>query len=401
MKIIVNRVQDFLRLETSAGFILIFAALLALMANNSPASQFYSGFLNTPVAIQVGALEIAKPLLLWINDGLMAIFFFLVGLEVKREVLQGELSSVDKAILPFCAAIGGMAGPAIIYSIINWGDATAMRGWAIPSATDIAFALGVLSLLGKRVPVALKIFLLALAIIDDIGAIVIIAIFYTENLSVQALGLAAVGFAALITLNRSGVKSITPYALIGLAIWVCVLKSGVHATLAGVLTALAIPIKGRNEASQSPLHYLEHSLHPWVAFAVLPLFAFANSGISFSGLTFADLTATIPLGIAAGLFFGNQIAIFSLTFLIVSLGFARLPQGIRWVHIYGAGCLAGIGFTMSLFIGTLAFDSPGLINQVKLGVLIGSIASGILGYCVLRWSSTAKVVVIEPIGTHA
>ena len=388
MKIIKNRVQDFLRLETSAGFILIFAALLALFANNSPVAQLYTDFLNTPVAVQVGALEIAKPLLLWINDGLMAIFFFLIGLEVKREVLQGELSTIDKAILPFFAAIGGMAGPAIIYSAINWGDPINMLGWAIPSATDIAFALGVLSLLGTRVPVALKIFLLALAIIDDIGAIVIIAIFYTENLSITALGLAVVGFAALIALNRSGVKSITPYALIGLAIWVCVLKSGVHATLAGVLTALAIPMKGQDEGSQSPLHYLEHFLHPWVAFVVLPLFAFANSGISFSGLTLADITATIPLGIATGLFFGNQIAIFSLTFVIVKLGFARLPEGVRWIHIYGVGCLAGIGFTMSLFIGTLAFESSELINQVKLGVLLGSMASGILGYSILRWSGS-------------
>ncbi|MDD9911117.1 MAG: Na+/H+ antiporter NhaA [Ahrensia sp.] len=388
MKLIVNRVQDFLRLETSAGIILIFAAILALIANNSPLSPLYAAFLNTPVEVQIGALEIAKPLLLWINDGLMAIFFFLVGLEIKREVLQGELSSVDKAILPFFGAIGGMAGPAIIYSYINWGDPLAMRGWAIPSATDIAFALGVLSLLGTRVPVTLKIFLLALAIMDDIGAIVIIAIFYTENLSILALGAGAVGFVALVALNRAGVKSITPYALVGLVVWVCVLKSGVHATLAGVVTALAIPINGKEEGSQSPLHYLEHSLHPWVAFAVLPLFAFANSGISFAGLSLADITAPLPLGIATGLFFGNQILIFVLTFSIVKLGMASLPVGVRWIQIYGAGCLAGIGFTMSLFIGTLAFDDPALINQVRLGVLLGSIASGIWGYSILRWASS-------------
>lgn len=380
---IITRVQEFLRLETSAGILLICAAVLALIANNSPADFLYAGFLNTPVAIQLGALEIAKPLLLWINDGLMAVFFFLVGLEVKREVVQGELSSIDKAMLPLFAAIGGMAGPAIIYSYMNWGDGVAMRGWAIPSATDIAFALGVLSLLGNRVPLALKIFLLALAIIDDIGAIVIIAIFYTADLSPQALALAAVGFIALVALNRAGVKAITPYALIGVIVWVCVLKSGVHATLAGVVTALAIPLKGKNEGDPSPLLQLEHALHPWVAFMVLPIFAFANAGVSFAGLSLSDLTATLPMGIAAGLFFGNQIAIFAICFTIVKLGLARLPDGVRWSHIYGAGALAGIGFTMSLFVGTLAFDDAAIINQVRLGVLSGSILSAILGYSVL------------------
>ncbi|MEM9574780.1 MAG: Na+/H+ antiporter NhaA, partial [Pseudomonadota bacterium] len=299
---IVNRIQDFMKLETSAGIILMFAAALALFANNSFLSGFYDQFLSTPVKIQVGALVIAKPLLLWINDGLMAIFFFLVGLEVKREVLQGELSSLSKASLPFIAAIGGMAGPAIIYSYINWGNDITMRGWAIPSATDIAFALGVLALLGPRVPVSLKIFLLALAIIDDIGAISIIAVFYTENLSVTSLGLGFIGFFALVTLNKLGVKSITPYALIGTFIWVCVLKSGVHATLAGVLTALTIPIAGKTANDQSPLHHLEHALHPWVAYMVLPIFAFANAGVALGGLSLADLTASVPLGIALGLF---------------------------------------------------------------------------------------------------
>ena len=365
----------------------MFAAALALIANNSGLSSLYSSFLSTPVAIQFGALEIAKPLLLWINDGLMAIFFFLVGLEVKREVLQGELSSFSKASLPLIAAIGGMAGPAIIYSYINWGNAETMAGWAIPSATDIAFALGVLALLGNRVPVSLKIFLLALAIIDDIGAIMIIAIFYTANLSVSSLVLALVGFCGLLALNRSGVKSITPYALIGLFIWVCVLKSGIHATLAGVLTALAIPIQGKNKGDQSPLHSLEHALHPWVAFAVLPLFAFANAGVSLAAIQLSDLTATVPLGIALGLFFGNQLAIFALCYTAVKFKIAKLPQNVRWIQIYGVGCLAGIGFTMSLFIGTLAFSDPELVNQVRLGVLMGSFASAILGYSVLSIAS--------------
>jgi len=384
------RLTEFMKLETSAGIFLMLAAILALLANNSFLSGLYSGFLNTPVEIQVGALEIAKPLLLWINDGLMAIFFFLVGLEVKREVLKGELSSINKASLPFLAAIGGMAGPAIIYSFINWGDALTMRGWAIPSATDIAFALGVLALLGSRVPTSLKVFLLALAIIDDIGAIVIIAIFYTENLSTEALGLALLGFAVLLGINRSGVKSITPYALVGLFIWVCVLKSGVHATLAGVITALAIPMTGKDENSESPLNYLEHALHPWVAFMVLPIFAFANAGVDLSVLQLSDLTAKVPLGIALGLFFGNQILIFTLTFIAVKIGIAKLPEDVRWVQIYGTGCLAGIGFTMSLFIGTLAFSDPDIINQVRLGVLMGSFASGILGYTVLRLTSQPK-----------
>lgn len=394
MSLIINKVQDFMKLEVSAGIMLMLAAFLALVASNSPLSPYYAQFLSTPVTVSLGTFEIAKPLLLWINDGLMAIFFFLVGLEVKREILEGELSSIDKATLPLIAAIGGMAGPAIIYSFINWDNPQTLVGWAIPSATDIAFALGVLALLGSRVPVSLKVFLLTLAIIDDIGAITIIALFYTADLSLTALGGAGIGFVALIVLNRAGVTRIGPYVLIGLFIWVCVLKSGVHATLAGVLTALAIPIAGKTKQAQSPLHYLEHALHPWVAFAVLPLFAFANAGVGLSSLQLSDLTATVPLGIAAGLFFGNQLAIFTLCFLAVRLRIARLPENVRWVQIYGTGCLAGIGFTMSLFIGTLAFSDPALIDQVRLGVLMGSLASALLGYTVLRLTA-------EPLRTPA
>ena len=387
MSLILHKVQDFMKLEISAGIMLMLAAALALAASNSPLSPYYAQFLSIPVSISLGTFEIAKPLLLWINDGLMAIFFFLVGLEVKREILEGELSSIDKATLPLIAAIGGMAGPAIIYSYINWDNPQTLVGWAIPSATDIAFALGVLALLGSRVPASLKVFLLALAIIDDIGAITIIALFYTADLSMGALGIASVGFAALIALNRCGVKSITPYVLIGVCIWVCVLKSGVHATLAGVLTALTIPIAGKRKEAQSPLHYLEHALHPWVAFAVLPLFAFANAGVGLGALQLSDLTSTVPLGIAAGLFFGNQLAIFTLCYLAVNLRIAKLPGNVRWVQIYGTGCLAGIGFTMSLFIGTLAFSDPALIDQVRLGVLMGSLASALLGYTILRLSA--------------
>jgi NhaA family Na+:H+ antiporter len=383
---VVTKIQDFLRLETSAGLILMAVALLALIANNSPLAGFYSGFLSTPVEIQFGSFEIAKPLLLWINDGLMAIFFFLVGLEIKKEVLEGELSSFDKAALPLFAALGGILGPAAIYVFLNWSDPVAIQGWAIPAATDIAFALGVLALVGSRVPVSLKILLLAVAIIDDLAAIIIIALFYTQDLSLFALGLGGVGTLGLIALNRMGVVRIIPYALIGVFVWACVLKSGVHATLAGVVTALAIPLKGKTPQESSPLHRAEHGLHIWVAFLILPLFAFANAGVSLKGVSFADLLAPLPLGIALGLFIGKQFGVFSFAWLAVKLGLAKLPNDANWVQVYGIACLTGVGFTMSLFIGTLAFEGDALLNAVRLGVLMGSFASGLLGYILLRAS---------------
>jgi len=383
MAAIVSKIQDFLRLESSGGIILMIAALLALFANNTFLSPVYGALLSTPVVVQVGALEIAKPLLLWINDGLMAVFFFLVGLEIKREVLQGELSSFDKAALPIFAAIGGMAAPALVYASFNWGDAETLRGWAIPAATDIAFALGILALLGARAPVSLKIFLLAVAIIDDLGAIVIIAMFYTADLSLAALGLAGAGFAGLLALNRLGVKRVTPYVLIGAFMWVCVLKSGVHATLAGVLTALVIPIQGHTPAAQSPLHRVEHDLHPWVAFMVLPIFAFANAGVSFEGLSFGALLAPAPIGIALGLYLGKPLGVVGLTFLAVKAGVAKLPPAMGWPQLAGVACLTGVGFTMSLFIGGLAFDSAERLNDVRLGVLMGSVLSGVTGYLLL------------------
>ncbi|MEM8749142.1 MAG: Na+/H+ antiporter NhaA [Pseudomonadota bacterium] len=383
---IVNRLQDFMKLESAAGIILMFAAVLALISNNSPLSYFYAQLLSTPMEIQIGALEIAKPLILWINDGLMAIFFFLVGLEIKREVMEGELSSFDKAVLPMLAAVGGMLGPALMYAFINWGEPETLRGWAIPAATDIAFALGILTLLGNRVPVSLKVFLLAVAIIDDLGAIVIIALFYTENLSTSALGIGLVGIVALVALNRSGVKKIVPYTLIGVFVWVCVLKSGVHATLAGVITAFAIPLAGKTKEDPSPLHHLEHALHPWVAYMVLPIFAFANAGVSLAGIRAEDLLAPVPLGIAMGLIVGKQVGVFGFTFAAVKLGIAKLPTGTNWREIYALACLTGVGFTMSLFIGTLAFDDAETINQVRLGVLMGSLVSGVLGYVLLRQS---------------
>lgn len=382
---IVNKIQDFLKYETSAGFVLMFVAVLALIANNSPLSGFYSGFLSTPVEVQFGNFEIAKPLLLWINDGLMAIFFFLVGLEIKREVLEGELSSFDKAALPIFAAIGGVIVPALFYVYFNISDPVAVQGWAIPAATDIAFALGILALVGSRVPVSLKILLLAVAIIDDLVAIIIIALFYTQNLSLTALAWAALGVLALIALNRSKTMRIMPYALIGVFVWACVLKSGVHATLAGVITALAIPLKANDPTKTSPLHHAEHALHIWVAFLILPLFAFANAGVSLKGITFSDVMAPIPLGIALGLFLGKQIGVFSFSWIAVKLGLAKLPSGANWCQVYGIACLTGVGFTMSLFIGTLAFEGDDTLNSVRLGVLMGSIASGVLGFTLLRF----------------
>ncbi len=387
---IVTKVQDFLRLETSAGFLLMLVAVLALLANNTIFSHAYSSFLNTPVELQIGGFEIAKPLLLWINDGLMAIFFFLVGLEIKKEVMEGELSTRDKAALPVFAAIGGIIIPALIFVGINLTSPETLSGWAIPAATDIAFALGVLALIGSRVPVSLKIFLLAVAIIDDLAAIIIIALFYTQDLSLTALGWAGVGSLALLALNRMRVMSITPYAIIGILVWACVLKSGVHATLAGVVTALAIPLKHTDPQRSSPLHKAEHGLHVWVAFLILPLFAFANAGVSLKGISLSDLIAPLPLGIALGLFAGKQIGVFGMSYMAIKAGWAKLPAGTSFLQLYGVACLTGVGFTMSLFIGTLAFSDSETLNAVRLGVLMGSIAAGVQGYTILRLASRPR-----------
>ena len=385
----ITAIREFMRLEAAGGIVLVISAGLALVMANTALAPFYQLFLDVPVVVQVGALELAKPLLLWINDGLMAIFFFLVGLEIKREVLQGELSSRSQASLPGFAAIGGMAIPALFYVLINLGDPETLRGWAIPAATDIAFALGVLALLGRRVPAALKVFLLALAIMDDLGAIVIIAVFYTADLSVTSLGLAAVGMVILACINLFGVKRLAPYMLVGLAVWVCVLKSGVHATLAGVAVAFFIPLKTKTEEGHSPLEHLEHILHPWVAFAILSIFAFANAGVSLEGLTFAYLLEPIPLGIAAGLFIGKQIGVFGFAYAAVRLGLAQLPLSVNWLQIYGVSMLTGIGFTMSLFIGTLAFDDLEHATGVRVGVLCGSLLSAVGGYLLLSFTSRA------------
>ncbi len=383
--------QAFFQHPAAGGILLMAAAVLALTLANSPLSGLYDRFLETPVVIQIGAFAINKPLLLWINDGLMAVFFFLVGLEVKREVVEGRLSNMRQAGLPILAAVGGMIVPALIYIGLNADDPTALNGWAIPAATDIAFALGVLALMGSRVPVALKVFLLALAIIDDIGAIVIIALFYTSQLSPVVLIIAAIGTAALGFINYRGVTRTAPYIVVGLIVWVCVLKSGVHATLAGVVIALFIPLRARIEEGKSPLKEIEHGLAPWVGFGVMPVFAFANAGVSLQHVTFADLFAGVPLGIAAGLFVGKQLGIMSFVWIGIKLGIARLPQGVTWLQIYGTALLAGIGFTMSLFIGTLAFSGPEQAAAIRVGVLTGSLLSAIAGAIVLRLALPSEV----------
>ena len=383
-----ERLRTFIASESAGGIILIVAAALALAIANSPLLPDYQKLLSTPVAFSAGSLvAIDKPLLLWINDGLMALFFFLIGLEVKREIVTGQLRSWKQASLPIIAAIGGMAIPAIVFVALNLGSPENLRGWAIPAATDIAFALGLLALLGSRVPVALKALLLAIAIIDDIGAIAIIAIFYTENMNLAALALALVPAAAMLLLNRAGVARTIPYFLFAALLWICVLKSGVHATLAGVVTALFVPIATGEER---PLERLEHALHPWAAFLILPIFAFANAGVSFAGAGLDASLAPLSLGIAAGLVIGKQLGIFGACWLAVKAGWARLPEGVGFRHVYGLSCLAGIGFTMSLFIGNLAFADPQQIAAVKFGVLGGSLVSAITGIVVLRFASPRK-----------
>ena len=381
----VATILRFLKLEATSGLLLMAAAALALVFANSALAPIYETLLSTKVAVLVDGVGIDKPLLLWINDGLMAIFFLVVGLEIKREVLQGELSSWNKAALPVVAAVGGMLAPAAVYLAFNAGSAP--DGWAIPAATDIAFALGVLALLGPRVPAALKIFLLALAIIDDLGAIVIIAFFYTSKLSLLSLALAGGAAIGLLLLNRLGVRNLGGYLLLALFLWVCVLKSGVHATLAGVVAAAFIPADRRGSEAQSPLADLEHRLHPWVAFGIMPIFAFANAGVSLEGVSFAALFEPLPLGIALGLFLGKQLGVFAFSLGAVKLGLAQLPAGVRWSQLYGVALLTGIGFTMSLFIGTLAFSDQSAGVAVRLGVLLGTLLSAVCGYLWLRFAA--------------
>ncbi|MGH8728526.1 MAG: Na+/H+ antiporter NhaA [Burkholderiales bacterium] len=391
-----SAIQEFLHKESAGGIVLALAAAIALLISNSPLANLYDSLLATAVALQAGDFKLAKPLLLWINDGLMAVFFLLVGLEIKREILEGELSSVAQSLLPGVAAIGGMVLPAAIYTAFNWSDPVARAGWAIPAATDIAFALGVLSLLGKRVPISLKIFLTAVAVIDDLGAIVIIALFYTADLSTAMLFGAALATLTLLVLNLAGVTRIAAYVIVGTVLWVTVLKSGVHATLAGVILAFAIPLRARDEENHSPLKHLEHTLHPWVAFGVLPIFAFANAGVSFSGMSPATLVEPVPLGITLGLFLGKLIGVFGASFLLIKAGVAKLPESAGWTELAGVALLCGIGFTMSLFIGSLAFEqqSGKFDGLLRLGVISGSIASAVVGYVVLAFAAKRRTQIL-------
>jgi NhaA family Na+:H+ antiporter len=387
-----NGFKTFLRHDSAGGVLLVFMTMVAMVLANSPYVGFYENFLATPVQARIGNLDIAKPLLLWINDGLMAVFFFMIGLEIKREVLTGSLSSPSQVVLPGIPAIAGIAAPALVYICFNGQDAVAIEGWAIPSATDIAFALGVFTLFGSRLPLSLKLFLLSVAIFDDIGAIMIIALFYSSDLSTLSLIVASSALLLLFAFNRLSVRSQAAYIMVGMVVWVAVLKSGVHATLAGFAIAWFIPLKLKNKNGQAMLPHLEHSLHPWVSFAILPLFAFANAGISLTGVSLEALLNPVPLGIAAGLFIGKQVGIFGACWLAIKLGLARLPESATWMQFYAVTIVCGIGFTMSLFIGSLAFEAQGAeyMIDVKLGVLIGSLLSAVAGSILISWSQTSK-----------
>lgn len=378
--------REFLRLESAGGLILVSAAVLALILANSPLSHLYDRLLGLELTVMVESFGVSKPLLLWVNDGLMAVFFLLVGLELKREVVEGQLSRADQVALPALAAIGGLVLPAAIYWLINRDDPSGLNGWAVPTATDIAFALAILSLLGSRVPASLKIFLTTIAIFDDLAAIVIIAVFYSADLSIASLVAAGGGILVLFTLNRLGVKSLAAYIIVGIFIWLFVLKSGVHATLAGIAVAFFIPLKDGDE--HSPLRHLEHTLHPWVAYAVLPIFAFANAGLPLAGVSIDAVFGTVSVGIALGLFFGKQIGVFGMTALMIGLGIAKKPEGSSWAMLYGIALLCGVGFTMSLFIGSLAFEHGGFSQTaaLKIGVIFGSVASAVCGWLVLHLS---------------
>jgi NhaA family Na+:H+ antiporter len=368
--------------EAAPGILLMIAAAAAMILANSSAGPAYQGFFDQILSVTLGGIGMSKPLILWINDGLMAVFFFLIGLELKREMLEGRLNTPREVMLPGIAALGGMLAPMAVYLMLTRGDPGLTQGWAIPAATDIAFAVGVLALLGKSVPPALKIFLLTLAILDDLGAILIIALFYGHGLQPEYLVMALVPLGVLALMNRAGAHRVAPFVLVAVILWVLVLKSGVHATIAGVVAAFFLPLK--DKYGKSPLHSVEHGLQPYVMLLIAPLFALGNAGVQLGGLAIGDLFAPLPLGIALGLLIGKQFGVFTATFLAVKLGLARLPDGVNWAMIYGLSCLAGIGFTMSLFIGSLSFDDLTQMNAVRMGVLAGSVLSAILGYSVLR-----------------
>ena len=391
-----NSFEEFIKKESSTGILLIIATVAALICKNTFLSEFYVGFLSTPVVVQVGALEINKELHLWINDGLMAVFFFLIGLEVKREMVQGHLSTIGQALLPGIAAVGGVVAPALFYLYFNMGDDGNTNGWAIPTATDIAFAVGVLALLGPKIPVSLKIFLLALAIFDDLAAIIIIAALYTVDLSITSFIVAGVSIALLIFMNIMKVSRPGMFILVGLVLWVSVLKSGVHATLAGVILALTIPLTSTDKKGRSfsMSETFEHTLHVWVSGLILPLFAFVNAGVLLKGIDLSQMFQPVPIGIILGLFVGKQVGVFAFAFAAIKLGLAKLPAGTTWLQLYGVSVLTGIGFTMSLFIDSLAFtgeESRLFAHTDKLGILVGSLLSGVLGFLILKFAPAAKI----------
>lgn len=390
---VTQSIRKFLQKETASGILLVAAAVLALICANSPLAPYYDKLLYLTGELRIEDFSVSKPILLWINDLWMAIFFFMVGLELKRELVEGELSDRSQLILPVAGAIGGMLVPALFYVAFNMGDPVAMNGWAIPAATDIAFALGILALLGSRVPIALKIFITSLAIIDDIGAIIIIAVFFSGSLSNISLVVSAACITVLAVMNRRGVVDLPSYLFVGMILWLAVLKSGVHATLAGVVLAFFIPMVDPKNPDFSPAKYMEHSLHPIVAYFILPVFAFANAGVSLQGVTLSTLGEPVAFGIMTGLFVGKQLGVFLFCWLVIALGLTKLPEGINWKALYGAGILCGIGFTMSLFIGGLAFEQNSGVNLMddRLGILAGSLLSGVFGYFFLRSVLPAKV----------
>ena len=381
----IRRIQTFFQSEAVGGILLLLFASMAILFANTSFSEYYFNFLDTPVSVQFGAFSIAKPLLMWVNDGFMAVFFVLVGMEVKREMLEGSLSSYQQAIFPAIAAIGGMVVPALIYFMVAQGTPEIYSGWAIPMATDIAFAIGIVALLGKRVPLPLKVFLLALAIIDDLGAIIVIAIFYSHELSIPALIIAVVTISILVTMNRFKVSALCAYMVVGLILWASVLKSGVHATLAGVIIGFCIPMRGRH--GSSPLHQFEHILAPWCSYLILPLFAFSNAGVPLENVGLSSLNSPLTLGIALGLIVGKPLGVFVFSYLSVKLGLAKLPQGVNFAQIFAISILCGIGFTMSMFLAGLAFGETAYNNfdtLSRLGILLGSGVSAVVGYVLLR-----------------
>jgi NhaA family Na+:H+ antiporter len=388
-----NTFNAFFRLEAAGGILLLLAAAAAMALKNSVLGPVYGDLLNLPVQIRIGPLDLDKPFFLWVNDGLMAVFFFTIGMEVKREIMIGELSDIRQIILPGMAGFGGIIVPALIYYFINAGDEFALQGWAIPTATDIAFALGILALVGN-VPTALKLFLLTLAIIDDVGAIIIIALFYTTSLSVFSLLIALTAIAGLVALKLKNTMRIAPYMILGIILWVSVLKSGVHATLAGVILGLFIPLGPKESASEGggPLQHLLHALHPWVAFGILPLFAFVNAGVALGDFSLRSLLEPVPLGIMLGLLIGKQLGVFAFAWMTIKLGIAKLPENVSMMQIYGAAILCGVGFTMSLFIGSLAYEEggAGYDRPDRIGIIAGSLLCGVLGFIFLKLSTPRK-----------